>query len=120
MLLITIVAAYPIYKLFGMPMLEAFAQSMLVFFCLTIGAYALIVSKGTKSKEMLGRYMASIGLKMLIALIYFVVMLKSFKGHEVGFALCFFSAYLIATFFELYYLLSNLRQNSDTPNNAIK
>ncbi|MCX6352647.1 MAG: hypothetical protein NTX03_12435 [Bacteroidetes bacterium] len=117
-LLILVVAGYPVYKFFGWDTVKVLVHSFLVFFFITLGAFILSTYKTKQAKDSLRYYLASIGIKMLIALIYFLAMLKSYAGFEWQFTLSFLSAYFLCTGFELYYLLSNLRQNSDAPNDA--
>jgi hypothetical protein len=46
-----------------------------------------------------------------VALVYFFLLLKKFRGNEIDFAITFFIAYLVCTVFEVWYLLRNLRRN---------
>ncbi len=114
------IAAYPIIKLLDTSLYAALGQSILFFFLLTLLMMSLIIYRNQKGTDILKGYLLSVGIKMLIALIYFVVMLKSFGGSELGFTLCFFSSYLVCTFFEVYFLMTNLRQNSETSRDANK
>ena len=117
-LIIAAVAAYPVYKLMPMSLVAALAQSIVFFFCLTLLVFGFIIMRSKKGKEVLNGYFLSIGLKMMIGLIYFVVMLQDFKGLELGFTISFFSSYFLCTSFEVYYLMTNLRQISDTSKDA--
>ena len=115
---IVIIAGYPLYKL-SLPVLQyALGESFLFFYLLSIGAFIVITWHGKKKSDILQRYMLSIGMRLAIGLLYFIIMLKSFKGFEIGFTISFFCGYLICTGFEVYYLLHNLREISDAPNNA--
>jgi heme/copper-type cytochrome/quinol oxidase subunit 4 len=110
-LIVAGISAFPLYKLADQVILEGLAASFLLFFFLTVASFALIIRKSAKNgTQLLTNYFGSIGLKMIVALVYFIVMLKGFKGDELTFALTFFAAYLICTCFEVYYIMHNLRQ----------
>ena len=102
--------AYPLYKFADGVMTEGLIANMLLFFFITLASVAFIYRKGAKSKDILNSFMLTLVGKMLIALIYFMLVLKGFKGHELNFAITFFAAYLACTAFEVYFLLRNLRQ----------
>lgn len=105
------IAAYPLYKMASKVVIDGLIASIALFFFLTVASFWLIIRKsGKDNTQLLTSYFSSIGLKLVIALVYFLVMMKEFKGYELEFALTFFAAYLICTCFEVYYILHNLRQ----------
>jgi len=118
LLIIGAIAAYPLYKLSLPVLLDAIIQSFLLFYLLSIAAFFIVSWKGKKNVEIMRKYMLSIGMRLGVGLLYFVIMIKTFKGFELGFTISFFCGYLICTGFEVYYLLHNLREISDAPNNA--
>lgn len=111
LLLISALVAYPLYKM-GTPLIyEGLGASMMLFFVLTIVSFFIIIKFGSrKGGNMINAFLGSIGLKMMVSLLYFLVLLGNFEGFELEFALTFFTAYLVCTGFEIYFLMSNLRQ----------
>ena len=116
--IMAVIAAYPLYKFVPQRLLFALGESLLFFVCLTLLIFGFIVRRAKKGNEILNGYFLSIAIKMFIGLIYFVVILQDYKDLALGFTICFFSAYFLCTSFEVYYLMTNLRQISDTPKNA--
>jgi heme/copper-type cytochrome/quinol oxidase subunit 4 len=104
------VAAYPLYKLADHVIIEGVIANTLLFFFITLVSFFLIARVGAKGGNMLNAFLGSMGIKMAVALVYFLVFLKSYQGREFDFAVTFFAAYLICTGFEVYYILYNLRQ----------
>jgi heme/copper-type cytochrome/quinol oxidase subunit 4 len=104
------IAAFPLYKMADYMILEGLLANTLLFFFITVVSYWIIMRKGVKNANLLNSFMVSLVAKMLIALIYFMLLLKQYQGREIDFAITFFAAYLVCTAFEVYYLLHNLRQ----------
>ena len=111
LLLLGVLAAYPLYE-YGNPVIwKGLLANFLLFIVLTIVTFLIIMRKGPDSSGIINGFLGSIGLKMIVALIYFIILLKKFDGNEIEFAVTFFIAYLVCTVFEVIYLLRNLRRN---------
>lgn len=109
--LLFLLAAYPLYEYGNAVIWRGLLANFLLFFVLTLVTFLIIMRKGPDSTGVINGFMGSIGLKMVVALIYFVILLKKFRGNELEFAVTFFAAYLVCTVFEVIYLLRNLRRN---------
>ncbi len=91
--------------------IEGLASSLGLFYFLTIAAFAVITRKKAEDDmDVFKNFMLSMFLKMIVALVYFFIMMKQYKDHELHFALSFFISYLVCTGFEIVYIFSNLRQ----------
>ena len=112
-------ASYPLYKYGDDKAWEAVFANLALFFFLTIIS-SWIMLKKSQGENMLRAFVLSKVIKLLVAIIFFVVFLTDFKGRELLFALTFFGAYLLCTGFEVYYLMSNLRRFSESPNDSQK
>ncbi|RYD76255.1 MAG: hypothetical protein EOP53_15025 [Sphingobacteriales bacterium] len=109
-LLLAGLASYPLYKYGDGVIIEGLIANLSLFFFVTIASVAFILRPNVPKDGILNSFMITMVVKMLIALAYFMLVLKSFSGHEIQFALTFFAAYLVCTAFEVYYILHNLRQ----------
>jgi heme/copper-type cytochrome/quinol oxidase subunit 4 len=111
LLVVGIFASYPLYE-YGTPVIwRGLLANFLLFIAITIVTFVIIMRKGPQASGIINNFLASTGLKMIIALVYFVLLLKKFRGNEIEFAVTFFVAYLVCTVFEVIYLLRNLRRN---------
>jgi heme/copper-type cytochrome/quinol oxidase subunit 4 len=109
---LAVLAAFPLYKKAPSYVIEGLIASILLFYVLSIISFWL-VSRAEKKKggASLNAYFTGMAVKMIVALVYFMVLLDDFKENELAFAVCFFVAYLVCTVFEVNYLLRNLRRN---------
>jgi len=117
LLIIGALCAYPLYRHASPETLRALVYSFVFFYILTNAIYFFITFNGS-NKDTSKKYLASIGIKLIISLAYFVILLREFHGFEQNFTVCFFSAYLLCTAFEVYFLFSNLRRISGGSNNG--
>lgn len=104
------IAAYPLYKMADGVIMEGLIANFALFFFVTIASVAYILRPGAPKDGILNSFMITMVVKMLIALAYFMLVLKGFSGREIDFAVTFFAAYLVCTAFEVYFILHNLRQ----------
>ncbi len=86
-------------------------SNLLFFYVVTLLLFYIVARSFKKTGSIINAFMGGIVVKMLVAMIYLLFVLKKFPGHEVEFVITFFATYLICTGFEVYYILYNLRQN---------
>jgi heme/copper-type cytochrome/quinol oxidase subunit 4 len=111
-LAVAALAAFPLYKKAPGYVIEGLIANVILFYVLSIISFWLVNRTAARTGgNVLNAYFTGMGIKMLIALIYFMVLLGDFKGKELQFAVTFFIAYLVCTVFEVNYLLRNLRRN---------
>ncbi|MGZ5304335.1 MAG: hypothetical protein ACXWDO_09505 [Bacteroidia bacterium] len=104
------IAAYPLYIYADAKIIEGLIANLALFFFITIASVAFILRPNAPKDGILNSFMITMVVKMLIALAYFMLVLKGFRGREIDFAVTFFATYLVCTAFEVYYILHNLRQ----------
>jgi hypothetical protein len=109
-LVIAVVSAYPIYVLASKAVMTGAIANTILFYVITLAAIFLVIRAGEKKGTIVNAFLSGTVVKILLAMIYLLVFLKSFPGHEMEFALTFFAAYLICTGFEVYWILKNLKQ----------
>ena len=80
--IMAVIAAYPLYKFVPQRLLFALGESLLFFVCLTLLIFGFIVRRAKKGNEILNGYFLSIAIKMFIGLIYFVVILQDYKDQR--------------------------------------
>jgi hypothetical protein len=109
-LVLAAIAAYPLYKFANPVVITGCIANMILFYIITVVVMALVFWAGKKQGTIVMAFLAGTVIKILFAMIYLLIFLRYYPGHEMQFTLTFFAAYLICTGFEIYWILSNLRQ----------
>lgn len=93
------------------PLLKGFYLSTGLFYILTIVSTWLVLRNADKpGLGYLNSFLLGMVVKMVLSLVFFLLLYKDFQGWELGFAVVFFTAYIVCTVFEVIYLMGNLRQ----------
>ena len=104
-------ASYPIFRFGNSFTISGTVYNLAFFYVMTLISFFIVARSLKKTGSIITAFMGGIVLKMLVAMIYLLFVLKEFPHHEVEFVISFFASYLICTGFEVYYILYNLRQN---------
>ena len=98
----------------GDRLIHSYIWYMLVFFVFVTCFAHYVAQLGLKhdSENLHAYYYASMGVRMVFCIIAIYVYRYFHEEHLVQFVINFFVLYFIFTGFEIYALLSNLRQNS--------
>ncbi|WP_225986519.1 hypothetical protein [Rufibacter sp. LB8] len=98
----------------GYELVHTYIWYLLGFFIFLTGFAHYVAHLGLKhdSENLQAYYFSSMGLRMVFCIIVIFVYRYFHEEHIVQFVFNFFTLYFIYTAFEIYALLSNLRQNS--------
>jgi len=111
LIILGVFASYPIYRFGNSFIYSGTALNLAFFYVITIISFYIVARSFKKSGSVINAFLGGIVLKLLVAMVYLLFVLKKFPSHEVDFVISFFASYLICTGFEVYYILYNLRQN---------
>jgi hypothetical protein len=109
-LIVAVLSAFPLFKFASGAVITGAIANTILFYIISAATIFLVIRAGKIKGTIVNAFLSSTVIKILLALVYLIIFLKSFPGHEMEFALTFFAAYLLCTGFEVYWILKNLKQ----------